>query len=149
MITAFTSLALASALSFPAAARLQSDARDQRPLARAVAAAGGSPTLATTPATAFQNGSRDSLTNGSIIGAVAGGLLGAFGGAMGCGVGEILDEFPEEEASCNSPMLVGALIGAGLGSLVGAGVDAMFERAPHVGPGSGARRTGVRVRWRF
>ena len=149
MITVFTSLALASALSFPAAAQPQPDARDRRPLGHAAAAAWRSPALAPTPAAAFQNGSRDSLKNGAIIGAIAGGLLGAVGGAMGCGVGELLDTFPEEEDSCNGPTLVGALIGAGLGSLAGAGVDAMFERAPHLGPGSGARRTGVRVRWRF
>ena len=149
MITVFTSLALASTLAFPAAAASPSEARHTGPLGRAVAAAWRSPALAPTPAATFQNGSRDSLKNGAIIGAIAGGLLGAVGGAMGCGVGELLDTFPEEEDSCNGPTLVGALIGAGLGSLAGAGVDAMFERAPHLGPGSGARRTGVRVRRRF
>ena len=148
MITVFTSLALASALSFPAAAQ-PTDARDARPLGRAVATAWRSPALSPTPAATFQNGSRDSLKNGAIIGAIAGGLLGAVGGAMGCGVGELLSEAPVEEDSCTGPTLVGAVIGAGLGSLVGAGVDAMFERAPYLGPGSGARRTGVRVRWRF
>lgn len=149
MITVFTSLALASALSLPAAAHSQPDTRDQRPLARAVAAAFDSPALAPSPAATFQNGSRDSLTNGMIIGAVAGGLLGAVGGAMGCGYGEILDAFPDEEESCTTPTLVGAIVGAGLGSLLGAGVDAMFERAPHLGPASGARRTGLRVHFRF
>ena len=148
MITAFTSLALASALSLPAAAPPRSDIRDTRPLARAVEAGWRSPAAAASPAAAFQNGSRDSVTNGAVIGMIAGGVLGALGGAMGCGYGEILNASGQEE-SCTGPTLVGALIGAGLGSLMGAGVDAMFERAPHAVPGSDARRTGVRVRWRF
>jgi hypothetical protein len=149
MITILTSLALASALTIPAGAGLQPDTRHAGPLARAVTGAFSSPALAPASAATFQNGSRDSVKNGAIIGAIAGGVLGAWGGAMGCGYGEILDTFPEEEDNCTAPTLVGALVGAGLGSLVGAGVDAMFERAPHLGPASGGRRTGVRVRWRF
>lgn len=147
MTTVLASLVLASALSFPAA-RPQSAYRDAGPLTRAVAGAFQSPTLATAPAATFQNGSRDSLNNGAIIGAVAGGILGALGGAMGCGYGEILNA-SEEEVSCNGTAMVGAFVGAALGSLIGVGVDAMFERAPHLGPGGSARRTGVRVRWRF
>jgi hypothetical protein len=148
MITVFTSLALASALSFTAAAHSKSNTANPRPLARALATAMDSPTLAPSPAATFQNGSRDSVTNGAIIGAVAGALLGAVGGVTGCGYGEILDT-SGEEADCTGPALVGAIIGAGLGSLIGAGVDAMFERAPHLPPGASGRRTGVRVRWRF
>jgi hypothetical protein len=149
MITLFTSLALASVLSFPAAAQPKSGAHNARPLTRAIADAASSKALAPARVGHSQNGSRDSLTNGAIIGAVAGGVLGAVGGAMGCGYGEVLDASTEDEDSCNGPALVGAIIGAGLGALIGSGVDAMFERAPYVGPGSGGRRAGVRVHWRF
>ena len=150
MITVLTSVALASALSFPISARPHSEIRDARPLARAIADAASPKTFAASPAGTFQNGSRDSLTNGGIIGAIAGGILGAVGGATGCGYGSILDAATTgEEPNCTGPTLVGTIIGAGLGSLVGMGVDALFERAPHVGPSAGGRRTGVRVRWRF
>ena len=147
MITAVTSLALASVLTIHAAVP-QPDTRNAGLLTRAVANAFHSPALAPVPGATFQNGSRDSLTNGAIIGAIAGGVLGLLGGATGCGYGEILDESPDEE-SCTGQALVGALVGASLGSLIGVGVDAMFERAPHLPAGPGARRTGVRIRWRF
>ena len=148
MIIVLTSLALASALSLPHA-QPRPHTGAARPIARAIAGVASSPALASSPAPAFQNGSHDSVKNGLIIGAVAGGVLGALGGAMGCGYGEILDTFPDDEDSCTGPTLAGALIGAGLGSLLGAGVDALFDRAPYAGAGPGARRTGVRVRWRF
>lgn len=147
MITAFTSLALASVLTVHAAAP-QPDTGNAGLLTRAVGKAFHSSALASAPAPKFQNGSRDSLTNGAIIGAIAGGVLGLLGGATGCGYGEVLDESPDEE-SCTGPALVGALVGASLGSLIGVGVDAMFERAPHLAGAPGARRSGVRIRWRF
>lgn len=115
-----------------------------------MANAASSKTFAPPPAGTFQNGSRDSLTNGGIIGAIAGGILGALGGATGCGYGSILvTATTGKEPDCTGPTMVGTIIGAGLGSLVGMGVDALFERAPHIGPSAGGRRTGVRVRWRF
>ena len=149
MIAMFTSLAVVSVLSLPAGTPRQSEIRDTRLFARAVASASHSPELASSPSRTLQNGSRDSVKNGAIIGAIAGGVLGAVGGATGCGVGEALNPFGAADADCAGPTFAGAVIGSILGSLVGAGVDALFERASHLGPGSGARRTGVLVRWRF
>lgn len=85
----------------------------------------------------------DSLKNGAWIGAVVGGVAAGLLAAVACGLGGLMSS---EKSGCAGEAIAGAGVGAGLGALAGAGIDALFERAPHP---AGGRRVGVRVRIRF
>jgi fermentation-respiration switch protein FrsA (DUF1100 family) len=70
-------------------------------------------------------GQRDSLKNGTIIGAVIGAV------AMGAGVGALCRALQEpSDPSCWGSGLMGAAIGAGIGALGGLGIDALLARSP-------------------
>ena len=115
----------------------------------AVSAAGTVPSAALRSQTPAE---KDSLRNGAIAGAIAGGVSGALLGSVGCGVASSLDAGwggSDTSSSCTGAAIIVAALGAGLGAAIGAGVDAMFEQAPYAGPGTGGKRKGVRLRWRF